>query len=99
MAERAAVAGCANRESASRQALNGVRAVIFGRQMRASREYYGSDPISLRVRVVRRANQCTDRRMLEAHRVRLAVEHRENVRMHVAQHRQMAGRRLQVLAD
>ncbi len=37
--------------------------------------------------------------MPETHRPGLALEHRERVRMHVAQHGQVAGRRLQVLAD
>jgi hypothetical protein len=55
--------------------------------------------VRLLVGVIRRAHQRTDRGVPEAQRVRLALEHRERVRVHIAQHRQMAWRGLQVLAD
>ena len=66
---------------------------------REPRRLAGEHFFGLLVRVVRRAHQRADGRMPEAHRVGLALERRERVRMHVAQHRQMARRRLQILAE
>src|SRR6266702_7154942 len=54
--------------------------------------------IGLLIGVIRRAHQRADRSVAEAQRIRFAFEHREGVRVHVAQHRQVAGGRLKILA-
>ena len=59
----------------------------------------GEHFLGLLVGVVRGTHQRADRGVAEAHRLRLAFELREHVRMHVALHRQVARRGLQVLAD
>src|SRR6185312_8384618 len=52
----------------------------------------------LGVGVIRRSHQRANGGVFEAQRISFALEHREAVRMHVAQHRQMRNGRLQILA-
>jgi 3D (Asp-Asp-Asp) domain-containing protein len=59
----------------------------------------GEHVLRLLVGVIRRAHHRADRRVPEAHRIGLALEQGERVRVHITQHRQMARARLQVLAD
>src|SRR4051794_32912428 len=55
--------------------------------------------VRLLVSVVGRAHERADGRVLEAHRRRLLLEHRENGGLDVALYRQVMRRRLQVLPD